>query len=110
VGDEVGALGYDNMFHDMFESIDNKRKPMEDFYDGYVVNAIIDACYKSAQSKKWEPVALDIWRGKKNVSRISALKDYDETYYLIKEELLPNGTKKLILKNKTSGEVIHREI
>lgn len=110
VGDEVGALGYDNMFHDMFESIDNSQNPMEDFYDGYIVNAIIDACYLSAESKKWEPIKLDIWRGKENTDKISAIKEFDNEHYLIKEELLPNGTKKLILKNKKSGEIIHREL
>ncbi len=110
VGDEVGALGYDNMFHDMFNSIDDGKKPMEDFYDGYIVNAIIDACYISAKSKKWEPVHLDIWRGKESVAKISALKDYDEDFYLIKKELLPNGTTKLILKNKKTNEIIHKEL
>ncbi len=110
VGDEVGALGYDNMFHDMFNSIDDGKKPMEDFYDGYIVNAIIDACYISAKSKKWEPVLLDIWRGKESVAKISALKDYDEDFYLIKKELLPNGTTKLILKNKKTNEIIHKEL
>jgi len=110
VGDEVGALGYDNMFYDMFEKIDKHEKPMEDFYDGYVVNAIIDACYISAQSKKWEPIKLDIWRGKDTIKKISVLKEYDEKYYLIKEEQLPNGTTKLILKEKDSGKIIQREI
>ncbi len=110
VGDEVGALGYDNMFHDMFESIDNARKPMEDFYDGYVVNAIIDACYASAKSKKWETVKLDIWRGKSSVPKISALVDYDEKHYLVKKELLPNGITKLILKDKKNNKIIHREL
>lgn len=110
VGDEVGALGYDNMFHDMFESMDNSKKPMEDFYDGYVVNAIIDACYISAKSKKWESVKLDIWKGKHNVSKINALKSYDEKHYLIKQEQLPNGTTKLILKEKDSGKIIQKEI
>ncbi len=110
VGDEVGALGYDNMFHEMFQCIDNGKKPMETFYDGYVVNAIIDACYASAGSKKWEPVKLDIWRGKSGVGKISALKSYDENYYLIKEEQLPSGTKKLILKDKKSGSIIQREL
>lgn len=110
VGDEVGALGYDNMFHDMFESMDNSKKPMEDFYDGYVVNAIIDACYISAKSKKWESVKLDIWKGKLNVSKINALKSYDEKHYLIKQEQLPNGTTKLILKEKDSGKIIQKEI
>jgi len=110
VGDEVGALGYDNMFHDMFESIDASKNPMEDFYDGYVVNAIIDACYISAKSKKWEPVQLDIWRGKEGVQKISSLKEYDEKHYLIKQEQLPNGTTKLILKEKKSGKIIQKEI
>ncbi|NJN28175.1 MAG: Gfo/Idh/MocA family oxidoreductase [Cyclobacteriaceae bacterium] len=109
VGDEVGALGYDNMFHDMFESIDKGTKPMEDFYDGYVVNAIIDACYLSAKTKKWEPVTLDIWKGRTKVQKISALKEYDEHHYLVKEEQLPDGSIKLILKEKSSGKIIQRE-
>lgn len=110
VGDEVGALGYDNMFHDMFECLDNDEKPMEDFYDGYVVNAIIDACYLSVKTKKWEPVNLEIWRGKEGVNKISALKEYDDRHYLIKQERLPNGTVKLILKEKASGKIIQKEI
>ncbi len=109
VGDEVGALGYDNMFHDMFECIDNASKPMEDFYDGYVVNAIIDACYLSAQTKKWEPINLDIWRGKEGVKKFSALKEYDENHYLIKKEQLPSGTTKIILKEKESGKIVQLE-
>ncbi len=110
VGDEVGALGYDNMFHDMFESIDNAQKPMEDFYDGYVVNSIIDACYKSAKSKKWEPIDLEIWRGKSFAKKINTLPDYDEKHYLVKREDMPNGTTKLILKEKKSGKIIQREV
>jgi len=31
--------------------------PRETFKDGYLVNCILDACYKSMQSKKWEPVS-----------------------------------------------------
>lgn len=109
VGDEVNALGYDHMFTDMFNSIDEGNMPMEDFYDGYVVNTIIDACYKSAKSKKWEPVELEIWRGSEEVKKGPKMVDYDEEYFLIKEEILPNGTVKLILKDKKSGEIIQRE-
>ena len=58
VGDEVHALGYAHMFQDMLDSLEAKKEPMETFYDGYIVNAIVDACYKSALSKKWEPVEL----------------------------------------------------
>ena len=77
VGDEAGSLGYVEMFKDMFNSMDAGRKPMEDFYDGYIVNAIIDACYKSALSKKWEPIEIQSWRGGSSRSEEVELKDYD---------------------------------
>jgi hypothetical protein len=35
--------------------------------------------------------------------------DFDDQYYLIKEEILPNGLTKLILKDKASGKIIQRE-
>ena len=82
---------------------------MENFYDGYIINAIMDACYKSAKSKKWEPVELAIWRGETDVEQVVNFKDYDMDHYLIKEEKLPVG-KKLILKDKRTGKIIHREI
>ena len=50
VGDEVSELGYVDMFTDMFRAIDYGTEPMETFYDGYVVNAVMDACYRSAKS------------------------------------------------------------
>jgi hypothetical protein len=75
-----------------------------------VVNAIIDAAYKSAKTKLWEPVQLDIWRGKTGLSKESHLIEYDEAHYLIKEEMTHYGTKKLILKNKQSGKIIERVI
>jgi len=109
VGDEVHELGYNNMFAEMLDSIENNRKPTEDFYDGYVVNAVIDACYKSAKTKKWEPVELNEWRGLENVEPISAFVEYDPLHWLVKEELLPDGRKKVILKEKESGKIIQRE-
>ncbi|GIV65352.1 MAG: oxidoreductase [Bellilinea sp.] len=105
VGDEIGSLGYVEMFLDMFNAMDEGRQPMETFYDGYVVNAIIDACYKSAQTKKWEPVELKVWRGGEGRDLGAALKDYDEEHYLIKEERMPNGNLKVILKNKKTGAI-----
>ncbi len=105
VGDEVEALGYVDMFTDMFESMDAGRPPMETFYDGYVVNAIMDACYRSADSKKWEPINLDIWRGKTGTTRISSMRpDYDGKV-LVKQEKMPDGRTKRILKDKQSGEM-----
>lgn len=44
VGDEANELGYVHMFRDMFDALDASRAPMETLYDGYVVNAIMDAC------------------------------------------------------------------
>jgi predicted dehydrogenase len=109
VGDEVGALGYTEMFADMFNAIDEKRKPMEDFYDGYIVNAIMDAAYKSVESKKWEPVVLEVWRGQREEeSRSSGFREYDKDHWLIKEEKMPDGRNKLILKEKQSGKVLQR--
>jgi predicted dehydrogenase len=108
VGDEVHELGYNHMFSEMFDCLDAGTKPQEDFYDGYVVNAVMDACYRSAKTKQWEPVQLDLWRGQTGVPKISALKDYDADHYLIKQELLPDGSHKLILKEKASGRIFEK--
>ena len=105
VGDEVGSLGYVEMFMDMFNAMDAGRPPMEDFYDGYITNCIIDACYKAAKSKKWEPVELKSWRGGTASQAEVTLKEYDAAHFLIKEERMPNGNLKLILKDKTTGEI-----
>lgn len=105
VGDEPSALGYTDMFTDVLNALEQKRAPMETFYDGYVVNAIIDAAYQSVASKQWEPVKLDIWRGRENVPNVAAVRDYDAEHYLIKEERMPDGTAKLILRHKKTGQV-----
>ncbi len=105
VGDEAHELGYPTMFNDMFDAYENGTQPRETFYDGYVVNAIIDAAYKSAKTKLWEPVQLPEWRGKRGLTKPSVYQSYDENHWLIKEEILPNGDKKVILKDKASGEI-----
>ncbi len=53
VGDELNELGYNHMFMDMFFSLEEGREPKETFYDGYVVNSILDAAYLSAKSYKF---------------------------------------------------------
>ncbi len=110
VGDEVHELGYNHMFTDMFDSIDQGKQPEETFYDGYVVNAIIDAAYRSAKSGIWELVELDDWRGDTTVNSAVESTSYNDQYYLIKEEILPNGERKIILKHKLSGEVIRKDL
>ncbi len=108
VGDELNELGYNHMFMDMLDSLENNKDPKETFYDGYVVNAILDAAYKSAKTKLWEPVQLDIWRGREGVGKDVNHTDYDAEHILIKEEVTHYGAKKLILKNKKTGAISER--
>ena len=98
------------MFANMFDALEKGEKPSETFYDGYIVNAIIDASYKSIKSKKWEKINLDIWRGREGVSKINTLESYDDNYYLVKEEMTHYGDKKLILKSKKDGKIIEKII
>jgi hypothetical protein len=60
--DEVSEFGYVDMLTDMFDASRQRVEPTETLNDGYVVNAIMDACYRSAANRQWEPVALE-WRG-----------------------------------------------
>jgi hypothetical protein len=92
----------------MFNSIEKGIQPKETFYDGYVVNAVLDAAYASGRSKLWEPVQLETWRGQTGLSKPSNLVEYDTDHYLIKEEMTHYGAKKLILKNKRSGMISER--
>jgi hypothetical protein len=108
VGDELNDLGYNHMFTDMFNSLEKGVSPKETFYDGYVVNAVLDAAYKSAKTKQWEPVKLDIWRGKTGVGKDSHLVDYDADHYLVKEEVTHYGAKKVIIKDKTTGKITEK--
>ncbi len=110
VGDESSALGMNAMFGDMLNALDAGQKPMEDFYDGYVVNAIIDAAYRSIASKQWEPVQLDVWRGADEIEASAHLTDYNADHYLIKQEKLADGRTKLILKEKVGGQVVQKVI
>ena len=105
VGDEVSELGYVDMFTDMFDAMDEGRAPVETFYDGYVVNAIIDACYRSAESRAWEPVELADWRGV-GVERIARERRTFDGKTVIKEEKMPDGRLKMILKDEGSGEFV----
>ena len=110
VGDEPSALGYIDMFADVLSALEENRSPMEDFYDGYVVNAIVDAAYRSVETRQWEAVDLPVWRGRKDAPRVGAIREFDEDHLLIKEEKLPDGTTKLILRHKTSGEILQRRM
>ena len=108
VGDEINELGYYHMFTEMFRCMESGTQPRETFYDGYVVNAVLDAAYRSAKTKQWEPVKLDVWRGRTGVSKDSHLVEFDAEHYLVKEEVTHYGAKKVILKNKKTGKISER--
>ncbi len=108
VGDEVSELGYVDMFSDMFDAMEAGRAPRETLYDGYVVNAVMDAVYRSAQAHAWVPVELD-WRGG-TTPRISSEPELHEGQVVIKREILPDGRHKLILKDPASGDYSDRVV
>ena len=101
-------LGYVDMFSDMFRSLDAGTTPQETFYDGYVVNSIMDACYRSAESRAWEPVDIE-WRGG-STPRIAKRPESFEGMTVIKREILPDGRHKLILKDEASGDFTDRVV
>jgi len=104
VGDEVTELGY----VDMFDAMEAGRAPRETLYDGYVVNAVMDACYRSARSRAWEPVAVE-WRGG-TTPRIRREAETHDGQTVLKSELLPDGRRKLILKDPATGDITDRVV
>jgi len=108
VGDEAASLGYEEMFKDMLDALEAEASPVETFYDGYVVNAIMDAAYRSMESKRWEPVALEVWRGSEAQAEKAGGARFDDKHDLIKRERMPDGRVKLILKDRESGAVVQR--
>jgi predicted dehydrogenase len=109
VGDEVHELGYTNMFSDMLDALDAGHEPVETFLDGYIVNAVMDACYRSAKTKRWEPVKLERWYpGTKKVRPAGAGKAAHRRYSLIKEERMPDGTLKRMLQDWKTGHVVQK--
>jgi predicted dehydrogenase len=103
VGDEISELGYTAMFADMFNSLDAGAAPKETIYDGYVVNAIMDAAYASSEARAWKPVEME-WRGG-TTPRIGKTAGTHEGHAIVKEEILPDGRRKLILSDKDTGSV-----
>jgi predicted dehydrogenase len=58
VPNETYAHGHDAMMADVVSAFRESRQPQETFEDGLVVNAILDAAYRSIKSGQWEAVVV----------------------------------------------------
>ena len=54
VPDETHVHGHDAMMQHVVEAYRNGATPRETFHDGFIVNTIIDAAYRSMRSGHWE--------------------------------------------------------
>jgi predicted dehydrogenase len=59
VPDETHVHGHDAMMQHVVECFRTGTTPRETFRDGYVINAVMDAAYRSMVSGRWEPVEVD---------------------------------------------------
>jgi predicted dehydrogenase len=57
--DEAWVYGYREEMRHFVECVANRREPRETFADGYVINCVLDAAYRSAETKRWEAVEYD---------------------------------------------------
>ena len=60
VPDETYTHGHDAMMRHVVEAFRTGTTPRETFHDGFVVNTIIDAAYRSMRDGRWEPVERDV--------------------------------------------------
>ena len=111
VGDEVARARLRRHVHRHVRR--HGRGPRADarrFYDGYVVNAIMDACYRSAASRAVGAGASST-TGAARASRASPARPASSTATsVIKEERMPDGRRKLILKDPGSGRISERVV
>lgn len=59
IPDEARVYGYMEEMRHFLECFERGVEPRETFVDGYVVNCVLDACYRSMKSGRWEPVEVD---------------------------------------------------
>jgi predicted dehydrogenase len=59
IPDEARHYGYQEELRHFVECYRTGAQPRETFVDGYVVNVIMDACYRSMRSGRWEEIELD---------------------------------------------------
>jgi predicted dehydrogenase len=56
--DEARVYGFHEEMRYFVECIAKGEMPRETYHDGYVVNVMLDAAYKSMKTKKWEPIEI----------------------------------------------------
>lgn len=54
------------------------------------------------------PSELPIWAGATTATNVAAIRDYDADHILIKEERMMDGSLKLIVRDKRTGEIGER--
>ena len=59
VADEPHVHGYEEQFRHFIGCFAAGTAPRESFEDGYIVNLIVDAAYRSMRSGHWEPLLAD---------------------------------------------------
>lgn len=57
VPEEAFVYGYQAEMKHFVECVRDGKMPRENYEDGYVVNQIMDACYRSMKSRKWEAIS-----------------------------------------------------
>ncbi len=57
--DEAWQYGYHGQMYHFVRCLEDGTPADETFEDGYIANAVIDAAYRSAKSRAWEPVDLE---------------------------------------------------
>ena len=61
------------------------------------------------KSPCWEQVEIEDWH-ESELAEENTIKDYDADHFLIKEEIMPDGVTKLILREKSSGKIIRKVV
>jgi hypothetical protein len=57
VPEETRAYGFSQQMRHFVERFAGRVAPDETFHDGWVVNCVLDACYRAMSSGRWEPVS-----------------------------------------------------
>jgi len=59
IPDEARVYGYHEEMRHFTQCFVEGKQPREDFVDGYIVNCVLDAAYRSMKSGRWDPVQVD---------------------------------------------------